>query len=174
MINLLISFKEIKIELYFQNANFTMVTARNVVCSSEIPIEYIFPKNRLYLINVSDDEYKLNFNYYIKNYENELMKIKITKNSEENTPHWKKIQIESGNNKRKRYYSRLKREFPTILDLKTIQELNWIYKMKKDFSHSIYDSLREILDDQETIQDILEYNSLKNQINTCNQESSEN
>lgn len=173
MINLLISFADVKIELNFLNTNFTMATARNVLCLSEIPIENIFPKNRLYQIDTINDEIRIQFRHHINNFKNELKQIKITKDKVTRPSKHDTMNQPGQNSRKKQYFYRLKQEFPAIFDLKVIQKMNWIFSMNRDFFHPIYDSLREIIDDQETVKQIMKYNSLTKQPNLYDYDSSD-
>ncbi|KRH95201.1 hypothetical protein M153_2100020543 [Pseudoloma neurophilia] len=158
MIVFLLPFTKYKVKLFFKNSNFAQVAANKVKFISDVPFDHLFPENVFFSSEYNENGQFLKFSTFLKKSSNILERIEI-ENADKDDKH-AVTPVDQKKPKRKLLFTRLKQEFPTIFDLKIIKRRNWHEFMNREYFYTIRDSLNEILEDHELVQQILKYNLL--------------
>lgn len=143
-----------KIKLHLKNANFSRITAKEVILICDFS-QSLREDKKLFKICQENDRTILKFHLYLKDSQNELLKLEISK--EENSNQQSKTK-----KRRQDCFTVLKREFPTIFNLKTIKKMNWQTEMNKTHYHTIIDAIKQIFPgNEEVLQQNIQINQLK-------------
>lgn len=163
--------KNITFQLFLKNDNFSCINAHRVVVIVEgISIEY--KNDKLYKIeetnhnseneiNISKNNKIFIFHNQLRNYSNELFKIKVIGSVNKRK---KMVLCNTENQLEKRKFSitgLLKRYIPTVFDLSYIRKLNWQFELSEKYKFMIIDSLNEVFAEKnEIIKQILNFHKL--------------